>query len=218
MYLLPSRSPSNLGRLGRASRFASMRPVGTAPRRRRGLRGLGAESVLDILSNPVGAAAGSIADTYNAYVASSEAQANPANAPMASVPQLDSAVAMAKANGVDPALIQSLWMAGADSVQLTLAASGSQDAAQMLLVQTGPTPPAGQPVTDSGLWPITPVQEGYGPLSPDQVSSAADAATAAEDAAAAVGAGAGATASWLGSNWGWLALGGLGVVFLLRDF
>lgn len=162
------------------------------------------------------------AEIYNAGIDTPPVQTLPVHSPTASVPQLNSALATASANGVDPGLIQALWMTGADSSQLMLAASGSQDAAQMLQVQTGVTPVAGQPVTSSGLWPITPTQQGYGPLSPDQVSAAADAITAAQnaatDAAAAAGGGAGATASWLSSNWGWLALGGLGVVFLLRDF
>jgi len=104
-------------------------------------------------------------ESYNAGVAAQEAAANPANAPMASTADLNNALALAQQNNVDPSVIQSLWMAGADSLQLQMAASSPAQAAAALAPGgaleslTGVTPPAGQPMTDALLYPASDVPQ-----------------------------------------------------------
>jgi len=188
--------------------------MGRRSQLRLGHLGQASPSLLDWLTQPFLVTAGqSGVATYNATVAAQEAAKNPTNRPIASTSDLQGALNTAQANGVDPSIINSLWMAGADAVQLQIAASSPTQAAAAiapggaLQSLTGVTPVAGQPVSSSLLYPSAaiPQLQTYGPLSPDQIASIANVTQA--------GAGAG---DWVSANWPWLALGALGVFWLLK--
>ena len=137
--------------------------------------------------------------------------ANPAN--LVSVDALNRSLAVAKRNGVNPAMIQSLWLAGADEVQMLLAANGSQDPARMLQIITGAIPPTGQPVTDALSYPAAaiPQYQSWGPLSPDAIASLTNTVNALAPP------GGSSWLDWIIANWPWLALGGVGVWWVSKQ-
>jgi len=191
-------------------------------RRRPRLRGLGRLGQLsgtswwDLLTTPpIAAAGGSLIDLYNQGVASSEAAKNPANFPMASTDALNQALATAQQNGVDPSVIQSLWMAGADAVQLQIAASSPTAAAAALAPGgalqsiTGVTPVAGEPSTSALLYPA--------PAVPQYDTSLPALISAPIYGGAGSGASSGGAADWFSQNWPWLALGAISVWWLTKE-